>query len=304
MPPHAHRRPGFTLIELLVVIAIIAILIGLLLPAIQKVREAASRMKCQNNLKQIGVGLQNYYSAYERFPAGYTSQSATLDGDGTGPGWGWGAQLLPYLEQDNLHKQINFGKDILDPIHLTPRTTSLALFRCPSDQPKGGSVFTSVGESGDLGSVAFANYVGMGGTFEVTGFPDTGNGVLFRNSRIKFGEITDGSSNTIFVIERASHRSPMTTWVGGITGAINPPLNPAFEDEGPATLCLTNTGEAADGRTPNNKLEHVEDANSRHTGVTCALMGDGSVRSIPNSIQPFVWEALGTRAGGEAFGDY
>ena len=299
---HVIRGRGFTLIELLVVIAIIAILIGLLLPAVQKVREAAARMQCTNNLKQIGLALHGHHGDFERFPPGYASRLLVVNGEGLGPGWGWAAHTLPYLEQDNLFRQIDFSKDITIAAHAQVRVASLKVFRCPSDSPPADTC--DVPTASGVVKVAFANYVGMGGTFEVTAFPDQGNGCFHRNSKIRVGDIPDGTSNTIFVIERESKRSPRTTWVGAVTGSVNPPINPAYGDEGPPTLVLTNTGEAPEGRVPNNALDHVEDASSRHTSGVNTLLGDGSVRMIQNTINPATWQALGTRAGGEVVGDY
>src|SRR5690242_14648344 len=109
--PFRHR--GFTLIELLVVIAIIGALLGLLLPAVQKVRETAARLQCQNNLKQIGLALHNYHDSQQALPPGYLAFSSYSDGaTDTAPGWGWAAFILPYLEQEPLYRQINFRQSV------------------------------------------------------------------------------------------------------------------------------------------------------------------------------------------------
>src|SRR5207253_5813972 len=103
----------------------------------------------------------------------------------------------------------------------------------------------------------------------------------------------------LFIGERASRRSPMTTWVGAITGSTVPPKNPTYDNEGPPVMILTNTGTADDGRVPNNEWDHVEDSNSNHPLGVNFLFGDGSVRCINNEINPELWAAIGTRAGGE-----
>jgi prepilin-type N-terminal cleavage/methylation domain-containing protein/prepilin-type processing-associated H-X9-DG protein len=280
-------RRGFTLIELLVVIAIIAILIGLLLPAVQKVREAASRLRCKNHLKQIGLALHNYHDRTGSLPPGYTSGVAS-GGTETGPGWGWATYLLPDLEQENLYRQI----DLSGPIGSSPaRAQTLKVFLCPSDGEIG--TFTAAGTPV---TVAHANYVGVFGTNEVESNPGAGNGTFFRNSRVRFGDIADGLSNTYVVGERSSDIA-LATWTGAVPGARVPLRRDPSQSEGNFFLVL-----GRGDHRPNAPESHIDDFYSRHAqGLNC-LFGDGSVRSVGNGVSPQVWAAVQTRAGGEAFG--
>jgi prepilin-type processing-associated H-X9-DG protein len=206
------------------------------------------------------------------------------------------------LEQGAL--PIHFNKDIADPTNAGVREVSLPTFLCPSD-PVIEPTFMATDEAGaDIVRVAFANYVGVGGTLEVSEHPDTGTGVLVRNRSVRMAEITDGLSHTLFVGERGSRQSPQTTWTGAITNAGIPPVNPVFEMEEPPVLIMTNTGEAADGRVPNSQFDHVEDSNSEHPQGVNFLFCDGSVQIISNTIDPVIWESLGTRGGGEATGSF
>ena len=296
-PPVSHRPRTFTLVELLVVIAIIGVLVALLLPAIQAAREAARRSQCKNNLKQIGLALHNYESTRRTFPPGYTSAATTINGPGTGPGWRWGAYILPYLEESSI--QIDFKrKPITDPLYDQTRDPHASRLPLPLRFRRAARCSPCKTAAAPRSPKSrSANYVGVAGTYEVTVFPDTGTGVLFRNKSIAIKQITDGLSHTLMIGERDSHKSPETTWVGAITNSVIPPLNPTYDNEGPPVLILTNTGTVADDRVPNNALDHVEDSNSAHPQGVHFMFADGSVQAINNDIDPNVWVALGTRAG-------
>jgi prepilin-type N-terminal cleavage/methylation domain-containing protein/prepilin-type processing-associated H-X9-DG protein len=287
----APRSAGFTLIELLVVIAIIAILVGLLLPAVQKVREAAARIKCKNNMKQIGLALHNYHDRNLKLPSGYkTGLSGATE---TGPGWGWAMFLLPDLEQGPLFKRINPGVAIGDATHATYRTNSLKVFLCPSDASPG--TFTVANTTVD---VAHANYVGVFGTNEPDLNPADGNGTFYRNSQVKFADIMDGLSNTYIVGERSSDIA-LATWTGAIPGAQVPLQKDPSQTEGHFFLVL-----GRGDHLPNAKESHIDDFYSRHMqGLNC-LFADGSVHSIGNGVNPDVWAALQTKAGNEPVGDF
>lgn len=309
------RRRGFTLIELLVVIAIIGVLIALLLPAVQQAREAARKAACKNNLKQIGLALHNYMDSNQTFPCGYIGTWTPGDPDkvDVGPGWGWAALLLHYIEQEELYHAINFERPIEVDENSTSRVRLLNVYLCPSD-PISAKVFDVLADDGTtvITRVGGANYVGMFGTGEVGDALDDGSGAFFRNSKVSHKGFIDGLNKTIVAGER-SHNISRVTWVGAVTGGWSFPT-PAGEggtlqtpyDPEPAFIMILGPVGTEDGnRTPNDPQAHNEDYWSRHTGGCHMLMGDGSVQFISDHIDPFVFQSLATRAGGEtASGGY
>ena len=295
---------AFTLIELLVVIAIIAILIGLLLPAVQKVRDAAARTSCQNNLKQIGLALQGYHDSNKVFPSGYVSGVAA-NGDDTGPGWGWAAYILPYMEQQPLFAEINFSQPIESAQNAAARVMIVKSYLCPADIPPNTLQVGPSSASGQLTSVTCnvvpASYTGNYGIGE----PGVeGDGVLFRNSQIRIADITDGTSQTLMGGER-SYRYSETTWVGAVTGAINVPSQGsplAVELNNASNFVLSHVGDMLGGAAQPYEINNYS---SNHSGGVMFVFADGHVRFLNNSTDYKTLEALATRNAGDTFtGEY
>ena len=292
---------GFTLIELLVVIAIIAVLIGLLLPAVQKVREAAARVECVNNLKQVGLALHNYHGSQQRFPPGYVSD-VDAEGNDTGPGWGWAAYLLPYLEQTAVYNTIHFDQPIESPSNGV-RVAVIKTFLCPSDtvQPFWSAMTRdATGKPVALiCDVAPSNYVAMFGTRE----PGVdGDGVFYRNSTTRIADVTDGLSSTLFVGER-SHELNEATWAGAVTNAVlfagPTSVTGSAEIDNSAGMVLGHSGEGYGPGDPNGDVNMFY---SRHGRGVNFLFGDGHANFLPTSMDYRVYLALTTRAGGEPVG--
>jgi prepilin-type N-terminal cleavage/methylation domain-containing protein len=327
-----HR--GFTLIELLVVIAIIAILVALLLPAVQQAREAARRSQCKNALKQIGLALHNYNDVHSTMPPGYVSRgvSATDPASAeTALGFSWTTMILPFADQATLYEQFDFSEDAGDGPNLRHGQTTLPMFRCPSDLSR--NVFTMVDISGttinDSGGnplqLATSNYVGIIGYGSLSMSPGNpaGKGILYRNSSVRFRDVTDGTSNTILAGERASDHQfnssnpsmrvdANSTWYAAIPGiaarSAGMMMMPTMTEASPS-LILGHVGQPAmmgmmQMHHVHNNTNHIVHFSSRHVGGAHFLLADGHVVFLSENISYDTFRFLGTRDDGEILGDF
>ncbi|XZE20190.1 DUF1559 domain-containing protein [Pirellulaceae bacterium SH449] len=321
----AYRRSGFTLVELLVVIAIIGILVGLLLPAVQAAREAARRMSCQNNLKQQSLALLNYESAFKVFPPSYIANTRhpnrdpiTFDGPN---GFAWGALILPQLEQNPLYQQMNFSlPSWTNPNQLLVQTR-LSVFICPSSSRAEGNVLIRDESGAVLAEAARSTYVANAGQDEPWGYTiedyrAIADGPMFRNSRIRHGDVTDGLSNTVFLGEHSpilSDKTWGTVTQGAVVCGNDPQRFPLTDCDAAATLVNVHSGPSvleldpltgiAPIHPPNDRLGHVCQMQSEHPGGANVAFGDGSIRFIPESIHQPTWAAMNSRNKGDVIAD-
>lgn len=306
------KNAGFTLIELLVVIAIIGILAGILLPAVQKAREAANRISCTNNLKQIGLAMQNYHDINGFFPPGYLATGAYSDGaTDTTPGWGWAAYLLPHLEQADLQNSMNFTLPIENSQNAKGVQFAVKTFLCPSDILPGKTFNVTNASGGTVAKAAPASYAACVGGDESGTDEENGQGVFYRNSKTRIADITDGTTNTILVGERA-WSNVNGIWAGAMNKGVslrgaNNPCPAGGADSYPAGNLilahshLNNAKTDADGG--------LDDFSSRHMAGSNFVFADGSVRFLLSVTgdesngdytgPSIILQAMGTRAGNE-----
>ena len=316
---------GFTLIELLVVIAIIAVLIALLLPAVQQAREAARRIQCKNNLKQLGLALHNYHDTFSVLPPGGTYFLSVMQP----AGWSMQARLLPFLDQASLQNLINFSQ----PYSAQPAVTStrLGVLMCPSETnsqayPDNGLTYWPCNYA--------ANY-GLWFVWNPTN-NQMGAGAFGPNSSTGTRDFTDGTSNSLAMSEVKAWQYYLRD-VGGTPAMPSSPsdvssLGGALKNSGHNEWVDSRANQTAFTTTfvPNSKCLHNDagamrdvdfvssregisataetfaalTSRSHHVGIVQSLLMDGSVRSISENIDISVWRALGTRAGGEVIGQF
>lgn len=333
--PGGDRRPGFTLVELLVVIAIIGILIALLLPAIQAAREAARRSQCVNNLRQVGIAVQNYHDVHKQLPASFTSRPVTPYDC-----WSIQSRLLPYLEEGNIYQGINFALSYKDPSQVIAgvqiSSMQVPVYRCPSERNTalrvdGSILWFPLNYGANLGTWFIHDPAAKKG----------GDGAFAADSTHGFGGITDGTSHTMCFAEVKTFQpylresgtpnalntpippdaattvgyggdfkpdSGHTEWTDarshqtGFTAVFGPNTTVPYQRDG-ATYDVDFTS-AREGQNATRLTYAAVTSRSHHPSVINASMMDGSVQSFSNDTALPTWRALATRAGEEVMGDY
>lgn len=290
-----RQRRAFTLIELLVVIAIIAILIALLLPAVQQAREAARRTQCKNNLKQIGLAMHNYHDVHRCLPAAqYFCRTQPCNGrQPLGPGWFWSYSILPFMDQSPVFNQFDVDLLLNHPINVGTISNNIPAFGCPSDASRRLHIppFGPGNATAGL-RLATTSYAVNGGAFHDSfthrDVSETWkNGVFARDSRIKFRDITDGTSNTIMAGETISYDF---NWDPSLYGMFNVPSGKA---------CCTYSS-ARHGNRPLNPAKSSpntikrEGFSSFHEGGAQFVLCDGAVRFVSENIDTSSRQRNGT----------
>lgn len=319
--PAGQGRRGLTLVETLVVIVLVGLLAALTTSGIQAARESARRSQCHHNLKQVGIALQNYQAAVGAFPSAYETEWR----NGTpayeyGGNWGWAAMILPQMGQSPLYHSINFNLPLYYPDSRTARSTTVAEYLCPSASA-GDPVLIFAWDADflSLRDLAPGTYVASAGTRHLSHSPTSatgsvftrgGNddGVMYTNSAVSYHQIHDGAAATLLVGERSPDLAD-ATWSGttplGSGHICTNPSNARQECVATSILVMSHTSPENGGGfpiwvdRPNYPEAGADGYRSRHSGGCCFLFCDGSVRFLKSSIDPHVFSALSTRAGGE-----